>query len=71
MVRAQIAYALRRVKDITGQARIRQYQQVLEAHIIQIMNTNADFKMMWFSKEEWAQEQVTRVVDDILVSCVT
>jgi len=68
ILRMQVAYALRRVKHVTSQARIRQYQTVLENYFIQHFHGNRSFKSEFFSCEEFAERMCKDMVDDVIVN---
>lgn len=67
VMRMQIGYALRRVKNLTSQERVRQYLNVLEKHFIHNMHANKEFKLQFFSSEEFAQEVCKELVDGVVV----
>ena len=67
MLRMSLAFALRRVKLLTSQQRIRQYMAHLENFFIQHFHMNRALKMEFFACEKFAEDLCTEVVDDVLV----
>ncbi|CAD7929114.1 unnamed protein product [Amoebophrya sp. A120] len=67
ILRAQIAYALRRVKHLTSQQRVRQYQGILEKYFIQHFHMNRALKTEFFAAESFAETLCREIVDEVLV----
>mmetsp|Transcript_25717 Transcript_25717/g.64816 ORF Transcript_25717/g.64816 Transcript_25717/m.64816 type:complete len:361 (+) Transcript_25717:1206-2288(+) len=67
ILRMQLAYALRRVKHLTSQQRVRQYQGILEKYFIYHFHMNRSLKTEFFAAEEFAQALCMEVVDECLV----
>jgi len=70
VLRMNLAFALRRVKLLTSQQRVRQYLAHLENFFIKHFHANRALKTEFYASEKFAEDLCTEVVDDVLVSVI-
>ncbi|CAD7924649.1 unnamed protein product [Amoebophrya sp. A25] len=67
ILRVQLSFALRRVKHLTSQQRVRQYLGILEKFFIHHFHMNRSLKSEFFLSEDFARSLCMEVVDDCIV----